>query len=144
MNPNQIEILKLVAAFCFGGLAGSLVTFFTSRHRQRVEFVIKVSEKYLDNFNDFGACKKHLAGPLATTDVDKLNQIRKLGDWLELISIYYDSGYLSKRLLDKTGLLDQLRKFHELVTQRKNEANSPLNDAWLWWPHFDKLIRKLR
>jgi hypothetical protein len=133
----------LLPAVLFGGLAGAVLTYFVSKNRQQVEFVIRVSDKYLDNFEELGTVKADLAGPLAAAAPVFLNRIRKTGDWFELIAIYYECGYLSKSLLARTGLLAELRKFHELVTQRKNEIGSPLNDAWLWWPHLDKLIRKL-
>lgn len=141
-----MELLKVIAAFFFGGLAGAVFTFFVSRQRNRVDFVIKVSEKFLENYDEIGKAKGILEsdGPLAADKTSELNLVRKTGDWFELIAIYNDSGYLSKNLLDKTGLLEELRKFHKLVTRHKNGMGSPFNDAWLWWPHFHKLILSLK
>jgi len=124
--------LKVACCVLFWRFSGAVFTYYVSKHRQQIEFVIRVSNKYLDNFDEIGMVKAFLACPLAADDHAALNRIRKTGDWFELIAIYNESHYLSKSLLAKTGLLADLRKFHELVTQRKNEPRSPLNDAWLW------------
>lgn len=142
MNTTETEILKIVVAFLSGGLAGAVLNYLVSHHRQQVEFVIKVCEKFLDEFSEIGACKTILANSTNLNDSVQFNRMRRLGDWFELIAIYYDSNYLSKPLLEKIGLFNELRKFHELVSQRKNDQNSPLNDAWLWWPKLDYLIIK--
>lgn len=144
MGPVEIESVRIVVAFLSGGLAGALLNFFVSRRREQVEFVIKVCERYLDDFSEVAACKAILADPDQLSDREQLNRVRKTGDWFELIAIYYANGYLSKRLLSQVGLLGELRKFHELVGQRKNEVSSPLNDAWLWWTNLDREVRKLK
>lgn len=144
MSDAEFEAIKLAIIFLSGGLAGALLNVLVSRRRQQVEFVIKITDRYLDEFAEIAACKSILSSSSALQDTINLNRIRKLGDWFELIAIFHNSRYLSKHLLTKVGLLGEFRKFHELVTQRKNETQSPLNDAWLWWPTFDALIRGLK
>jgi len=144
MTSTEVEIIKITAAFLSGGLAGAVLNFLVSRHRQQVDFVIKITDRYLDEFAELAACKSILSSSSTLQDMTNLNRIRKLGDWFELIAIFHSSQYLSKNLLNKVGLLGEFRKFHELVTQRKNETYSPLNDAWLWWPTFDALIKGLK
>jgi hypothetical protein len=141
MVSTELEILKAVVTFVSGGLAGAVLTYFVSRHRQQVEFVIKITDRYLDEFSEIASCKDILLEPSKLKDASNLNRVRKLGDWFEMIAVFYDSEYLSKGLLEKVGLLVELRKFHELVTQRKNEAQSPVNDAWLWCPTIRSIRR---
>lgn len=144
MNSTEIEVLKIAVAFLSGGLAGAVLNYLVSRRRQQVEFVIKVCDKYLDDFDEIAVCKAILADSSQLRDLGQLNRVRRLGDWFELIAIYHASNYLSKQLLEKVGLFSELRKFHELVGQRKNDPESPLNDAWLWWVYLDKLVRGLK
>ena len=141
MDPVTAEYLRLGIAFLSGGLAGAVFDYFVSRRREQVGLALKIMDKYLAEFGEIGECKTILADSTKLAPVANQNKVRRIGDWFELISILYQSDYLSKTFLDKVGLLAELRKFHELVTQRKNEPQSPLNDAWLAWPHLDAVIR---
>ena len=134
------DLWKVILSFISGGLAGAVLNYFTSTHRQRVELVLKITDRYLDRYDEIGQVKSILRDSSQLASTVSQDAVRRLGDWFELIAVLYQMGYLSKRFLKKLGLLVDLREVHELITARKNEPNSPIREAWSWWPHFDALV----
>jgi hypothetical protein len=138
---NALELLKLGLAFISGGLAGAIFTYFANRQRQRVETGIKLAERYLAEYDEIGACKSLLSDAIKSKELPNQNRIRRMGDLYELVAILCDAKYASSKFVSECGLTQEMRRFHDLVTARKNEPQSPYNDAWLWWPHLEQFVK---
>ena len=131
-----------VVTFVSGGLAGAIVTQVVTAFRQRRELALKTFDKYLVEFGPLANCKRYLAEGSYQNNESHFNEIRRLGDWFEVTAILCRRRYIHLPFIRELGLVEQLRKYHELITDEKNKPGSLLNDAWLWWPTFDQLIRR--
>jgi hypothetical protein len=120
-----------------GGLAGAILTWFVTQRRRKVEIAIDLVEYCFSIYDEIANVKALLRGP-SLNDPQQQNQVRKVGDWFELVATLCDKRAVDKTLLEEVVVLNEMNMFHNLVRTYMSKG-SELNDAWRWWPNLNKL-----
>jgi hypothetical protein len=130
---DNVWIITLVS----GGLMGALVTAAVSASRQRTELAFKMAEQYFSRQAQIAEALGILQNPDNLQSVASRNKVVGIGDWYEILALYYRKGFLNARLLRKAGIVKEMRRF--LDACKKANTNGELDRALKAWTELNAL-----
>jgi len=133
MQLDSMEVLKLLPSLVGGGLAGSILTHYVTTRRQRLDIAMKVMDGLFQHYNELGGAKFALTSE-STLTVEQLNQVRRVGDWLEFCALLYFRGSVDKDLMKKFGVPDEMRAFYDLA-----KTHGQFQDAVRLWKNLHNI-----
>lgn len=93
-----------------GGLAGQILNWLLTRHRDRRDLTITIVREFLARFNEMAAVLG-LLGARRPVAASELNRILLLGDWMDTVLFLVNEGYADGALLTRIGLVAQTARF---------------------------------
>jgi hypothetical protein len=91
---------------------------------------MKLMDGLFDHYEEIGRAKFLLINERTPT-VDQMNQIRRVGDWLEFSALLYLQGSVDTDLMKKFGLPDEMRSFYNSA-----QAHAKFQDAVKLWKNL--------
>ena len=133
MQLDSGEFLKLVSTLIGGGLAGSILTHYFTTRRHRLDIAMKVMDGLFQHYEELGRAKFLLMTERTLTG-DQMNQVRRVGDWLEFSALLYFQGSVDKDLMKKFGMPDEMRAFYDLA-----KPHAQFHDAVKLWKNLHNI-----
>jgi hypothetical protein len=119
--PSLIESLRSIpwVPLVTGGAAGAVLTHYFSLKRQRTELTFKVLEQFFKGYPELGTVKTHLQGGNVQRNTSEYNQVTAVGDWFEIVSLFYREKWIDRKILRKSGFITEVRSFRDLAATNK-------------------------
>lgn len=130
-------IIILIVGFFGGSLVGAVLTLLVTKRWRRVEIAIDLIKTCISMKIEF-ATVNGLLRTNPTLDAVEQNQVRKVGDWLDLAANLWDQHHAHRSLLQDSVVFTEMANFRNFVNAYKARADE-LADAGRWWPNLYKL-----
>ena len=111
---TEAELIRIVVSFLTGGLAGAALTAVVNALRQKTELAFKVLEQYFARLQPISDAIGVLETPGSLKDPPSHNKVTSIGDWYEMVATLYQNRVINRKLLDKVGIVGQMRRFLNL------------------------------
>ena len=130
-------VLDGLAGALGGGVIGALMTSRAERKRSQTEIALRFIEQFMAQYDQLAAVMGFLQDLASLADVENMNKVRAFGDWCEIVSASCLADLADVTLLNRVGIPDQMRDFHE-----KAKRVIPLQDTVKLWTNLNEFLRQ--
>jgi hypothetical protein len=135
-----MDLVQALVSLVTGGLAGAAVNAFITSRKQKLDITLSVIKDFFGMYEDIGQVK----GIFAESDIKRvldnvhnLLVLRRIGDWFHYVASLIKEDAVDVSLLDKVGVIKEIKNFHDSVSATKSRCPEHLESAWIWWSNLE-------
>src|ERR1039457_5004081 len=88
-----------------GGLIATVLTIYASSRQERTKISLKIFDEFLVKRTELAQVRGLLQNPKSLLgDDQKINFVKGVGNWYEIVATLYLSGMANRRLIDEIGI----------------------------------------
>jgi hypothetical protein len=106
-----------------GGLIATVLTIYASSRQERTKISLKIFDEFLAKRTELAQVRGLLQNPKSLLgDDQKINFVKGVGNWYEIVATLYLSGMANRRLIDEIGIKKLAQSFHAGVVTASKEV----------------------
>lgn len=107
-----------------GGLIATILTIYASSRQERTKISLKIFDEFLAKRTELAQVRGLLQDPKSLLGHDdKINLVKGVGNWYEIVATLYLSGLANRRLIDEIGIKDVARSFYAAASRAAQEVS---------------------